>query len=183
MRFVNPRLGFLVLCIAAAVVPLASRPAASVPRRQPQWPASFDGRSLHAVALSEVEERFNAGFPGSIARFTDGERQFIFRWITSGTRKLHPAADCFRGLGYSVHPAPPVRDSDGRLWSLFIASRGADRLRVRERITSLSSDEAWTDVSAWYWSTLHPRSRGPWLTVTVVESTRLPCSRVAASGS
>jgi hypothetical protein len=166
----NLRAAFLLLCAAAALVPLASRPAATASRGEPQWPASFDGKPLRAIQLTEVEERFNAGFPGSIARFTDGERQFIFRWITSGTRKVHPAADCFRGLGYSVHPAPPVRDSHGQLWSRFAASRGADHLRVRERITSLSSDEAWTDVSAWFWSTLHPRSRGPWLAVTLVES-------------
>ena len=51
--------------------------------------------------MSEVEQRFAARFPGAIARFSDGERVIVLRHVERPTRMLHPAADCFRGLGYA----------------------------------------------------------------------------------
>lgn len=121
------------------------------------------------MALTPGEQRFNEGFPGAVARFSDGERQFIFRWATSGTRKLHSSADCFRGLGYRVTSEPPRQDGRGDRWGCFTARRGPHRLIVRERITDSGSAQSWCDVSDWYWSALLRNSRGPWLAVTIIE--------------
>ncbi|MEA3213005.1 MAG: hypothetical protein QOE70_6062 [Chthoniobacter sp.] len=172
MRVVILRCWFLALCAAAALVPLLSRPALPASSAPPTWPATFEGRPLQAVPLSDLEQKFNAGFPGEIARFSDGRCEFIFRWITTGTRKLHPGADCFRGLGYSVETAPLLLDEHGARWSCFTATRGPHRLEVRERITSSAGAESWTDVSAWYWSTVLHQTRGPWLAITIVEGAR-----------
>lgn len=161
---------FFTLCAVAAATPfLKKAPAQDQERFLPDWPDMFEQRPLRRVPLSEGEERFNQAFPGAVARFTDGERQFIFRWTTVGTRKLHSSADCFRGLGYQVVPEAPRLDGRGERWSSFSARRGAHSFRVRERITGASGAESWSDVSAWYWSALLRQSRGPWMAVTVIE--------------
>ena len=172
MRVVVFRGFFFVLCGVAALVPLAERPTRPTPRASANWPESFEGKPLRRVSLSAVEQRFNADFPGEIARFSDGDRDFIFRWITAGTRKVHSAADCFRGLGYAVHSEPVLLDSRGQRWNCLMAFRGPHRLQVRERICTEDETGSWTDVSAWYWSTLLSRSRGPWLAVTIVEDAK-----------
>jgi hypothetical protein len=48
------------------------------------------------------------------------------------------------------------------------AERGAERLRIRERIID-AGGATWTDISSWYWAALLGRSRGPWWAVTVIE--------------
>ncbi len=72
-----------------------------------------------ALPLSDREQRFVSGFPGRIARFTDGKREIIVRWVTRETRMLHPAADCFRGMGYAIRPLPIYIDERGRHWGSF----------------------------------------------------------------
>ena len=161
-----------MLCVAAALVPLRSDSRHSGNHASPEWPEEFEERPLYRLPLSAVEERFNAGFPGHVARFSDGDRQLILRWITAGTRKLHSSADCFRGLGYTVTPAPALLDQTGAHWSCFIATRGPHRLRIRERITESHGSQSWTDVSAWFWIATLYRSHGPWLAATIVEDER-----------
>jgi hypothetical protein len=116
-----------------------------------------------------VEQRFASDFPGRIARFSDGEREVVIRWVSRETRKLHPASDCFRGSGYAITPEPLAVDADGTRWGSFLASRGAQRLHVRERIYDASGEE-WTDVSAWYWAATAGKSRGPWWAITTAET-------------
>jgi hypothetical protein len=168
MRPVSRRC-FVALCAAAAFAPMIGWPAPTTRHVAPAWPEQFEGARLYPVPVSSAERAFYADFPGAAARFTDGRRDLIFRWVSSGTRKLHSASDCFRGLGYTVSPAPPELDSHGDRWSCFTASRGTHHLRVRERILSLDQSASWTDVSAWYWATLLRSSRGPWLAITVAE--------------
>jgi hypothetical protein len=169
------RASYFALCGLAAAVPcLAPAPSRPEARLAPDWPAAFEGRSLSPVPLSESEQRFNQAYPGAVARFSDGERQFIFRWTVKPTRKLHSSADCLRGLGYRVAPEPPRVDAAGARWGCFTARRGEIELRVRERIAEPEPGSAgraggWSDVSAWYWSALLRQSRGPWLAVTVIE--------------
>ncbi|MGI8602120.1 MAG: hypothetical protein ACR2OZ_03875 [Verrucomicrobiales bacterium] len=169
MHRVIVRCSFLALCAAAALAPLISRPTALVtPHSFSGWPDEFENRPLHPLPLADVDTQFSAGFPGKIARFSDGQRELILRWVTAGTRKLHSSADCFRGLGYAVAPAPAWLDSQGARWSCFTARRGPHRLEVRERITS-NDGQSRTDVSAWFWSAILHRTRGPWMAITVVE--------------
>ena len=164
---------FVVCCALAAIAPRFARQTAnsteSIPF--PGWPAQFEGRALTELPLSAREKQFTEGFPGKIARFTDGEREIIFRWVTRQTRALHPAADCFRGLGYSIHPLSLTTDAGGNRWSTFEASRSKDKLLVRERIYS-ASGQSWTDVSSWYWQVTLGKSeenQTGWWAVTVAE--------------
>jgi len=134
----------------------------------PGWPGTFEGRTLTPLPLNEMENKFATDFPGRIARFSDGEREIIIRWVTEATRKMHPASDCFQGLGYSVKPLAAHRDESGSLWTSFAATKGSERLRVYERIHA-ASGESWTDVSAWYWSALRHEGSGSWWAITVAE--------------
>lgn len=162
---------YIVACAVAALMPFFSAQTKSSGSSGavlfPGWPAEFEGKTLTPLPLTEREQRFNADFPGKIGRFTDGKRELIVRWVTEGTRKLHPASDCFQGLGYTVKPLAMHRDEKGSLWSSFAATKGNDRLRVYERIHS-DSGEAWTDVSAWYWSALQ-HGEGSWWAITIAE--------------
>ena len=162
---------YIVACAVAALLPfLSSQTESSVSPGAvafPGWPSESQGRKLTPMPLTELEERFNADFPGKIGRFTDGKREIVIRWVTEATRKLHPASDCFQGLGYTVKPLPVHRDETGSLWSSFAATKDNDRLHVYERIHS-DSGETWTDTSAWYWAAMR-RGGGSWWAITIAE--------------
>jgi len=66
------------------------------------WPTQFDERSLSPLPLAEADKFFQNGFPGHVARFSDGRRQIVLRQVNEATRKLHPARDCFQALGYTA---------------------------------------------------------------------------------
>jgi exosortase/archaeosortase family protein len=134
----------------------------------PGWPATFEGRALTPLPLTTRERQFQAGFPGRIGRFRDGRHELIIRWVTRDTRLLHPAADCFRGMGYRVTPLPLARDAAGGLWGAFRAERGTQTVRVRERIVD-DAGHAWSDVSAWYWSAALHHAAGPWWAITIAD--------------
>jgi len=159
---------FLAACLMAAVVPLypLSDDHAASGTPFPGWPTLLDGRALFPLDLNDQDRRFQEEFPGRMARFTDGSREILFRWIPRASRKVHPGADCFRGAGYSVHPLPAKRGSDGEIWGCFEAVKEPERLHVRHRIYD-EDGGSWTDVSSWYWSAVLGRSRGPWWAVTV----------------
>jgi hypothetical protein len=164
---------YLSICTLAALMPLLplqSKQAQSVLPRVAfgGWPERLEGQLLRPLPLTERELRFGGDFPGQIGRFNDGRREVIIRWVTEATRKLHPASDCFEGIGFRVRPLPLHVAGDGSLWSSFIATRGNERLRVRERIYS-DAGESWTDVSSWYWTAAR-ESRGPWWAITVAEA-------------
>ena len=137
-----------------------------------QWPATFDGQYMRPVPLSRAAAEFAQGFPGQIAVFNAGISTVVYRHIDRATRQLHPAADCYRAAGYQIKYLPLFTDAQGRRWETIEAykegagSASAERLQIRERIY----DEAggtWTDVSAWYWSAVCGKSRGPWWSVAV----------------
>src|SRR5262245_22722320 len=95
----------LLACVCATAAPwLAGDDTADrvQVREIPRWPSHFEGRMLTPVPLSVQERGFLAGFPGEVERFTDGERDIVMRWVTQPTRRLHPATDCYRGLGFAV---------------------------------------------------------------------------------
>ena len=167
---------FFTLCAAAVLLPFvpAAGPAAPAPGF-PGWPEIFEGRPLRLLPMAESERRFLGDFPGRAAKFTDGEREILLRWVAEPSRRLHPSADCLRGAGAEVRPLPAWRDRQGRLWGCQEMVRDGRRFRVRERITAGppgagdDSGAAWTDVSAWYWAALLGRTKGPWWAVTIAE--------------
>jgi exosortase/archaeosortase family protein len=161
-------IGFALAAILPFLMPrtgLAATPA----NFTAQWPESFNGRLLRPLPLSEVEKRFAAQFPGAIARFSDGISTITLRDVTRATRKLHPAADCYKGLGYRVStPTLSVRPNAQRAHSLqrcFIASKNGRDLLVCEYIED-QAGRSYTDTSAWYWAAVAGQSGGPWRAVT-----------------
>lgn len=151
----------------AAMLPMAGSSASAAPvSRHIEWPLSFDGQALIPLALSPVEERFAAQFPGAIARFSAGSRTVVLREVERSTRRLHPAVDCYRGLGFAIDGERLERDAQERMWRCFTATREGRGLRVCERIVD-ANDHAYTDVSSWYWAASLARSDGPWRAITV----------------
>lgn len=161
-------IAFALLLVVCALMPLVrDGDAAPTSPEGIEWPQRFDGRVLRPLALSPVEQRFAAAFPGAIGRFSDGERLLVLRAVQQPTRMLHPAGDCYRGLGYSIDAARLERDARERLWRCFTATRAGTALRVCERIED-THGQAWTDTSAWFWDAALGRSSGPWRAVTTV---------------
>jgi len=161
--------GFVIVCLIAAIAPLRTWPRSSAASDAfPGWPSDFEGRPLRALTLSEREQLWSRDFPGRVGRFTDGHNEIVLRWLARETRQLHPAADCFRALGYAIAPQPLVVDSTGAQWGCFLARRSDEKLRVRERMAD-ETGQSWSDVSAWFWSATLRRSRGPWWAWTVAE--------------
>ena len=160
--------GAMAVCAAVSLAQAWPGPAAApVEAGFHEWPAEWDGAPLRPMALGEVEQRFAQHFPGAIARLTDGEGVFVLRQVNRPTRMLHPAADCYRALGYQVTQVRLERDAQERLWRCFAAQRKKGQtLRVCERIVD-AEGRAFTDTSAWYWSAAGGRSQGPWQAVTV----------------
>lgn len=162
----------LSIHVMAALVPFA------VPSGQAQkmnvelegWPAVYEERRLIPIEPDAVEARFADRFPGQLARFTDGRRQLVFRYLKTPSRQLHAAADCFRGAGYKVEPQPLRRDGEGKLMGCILAERDDRTMRVCERVFDAHGG-SWYDVSSWYWSAVLRQSAGPWWAVTVAEET------------
>jgi hypothetical protein len=173
-RFVNRIAHKAIFALVMLLCLLWSAAAALVPRDAPaavaafhEWPNQWDGAALRPLALSEVERRFAQHFPGAIARMTDGQQTLVLRQVNAPTRMLHPAADCYRALGFRIEEARLERDARARLWRCFVTERhGAQKLRVCERIVD-ADGTAFTDTSAWYWAAASGRSNGPWQAVTL----------------
>lgn len=165
------KLLFAAVLAVCGLAPLAQQSAVSagVSLQSPEWPTQWEGRALRPLALSAVETRFAARFPGHIARLTDGEQVLVLREVREPTRMLHPAADCYRGLGYRIAQAQLERDAQARLWRCFIAEREGRSLRVCERIVD-AQGQAFTDASSWFWAAQLGQSTGPWQAVTTARS-------------
>jgi hypothetical protein len=165
------RLGLVMGLAACALAPLGRESGATSRDSQaaPEWPVAWEGRPLRPLALGAFETRFAARFPGHIARMTDGERTLVLREVCEPTRMLHPAADCYRAIGYSIAEAHLERDERQQLWRCFIAERGGQRLRVCERIVD-ARGEAFTDASSWFWAAALGQSTGPWRAVTIARA-------------
>ena len=162
---------FVLAAAAAALSPLLDAPHAATIAAQdgfPGWPTEHDGRALREMPLTPREAAFVEDFPGRVGRFTDGSREIIIRWVGAPTRRLHSAADCFRGSGYAITPLPVRRDAAGAAMSCFRARHGADDLEVCEVIYDLSG-ESWPDVSAWYWSAIRAATPAPWWSFVVAK--------------
>jgi hypothetical protein len=167
----NALQALLLAAICASLVPFFgnsdSRTLAANTRAT--WPTEFRGRPLTRLPLSEREQAFLSGFPGSTARFTDGENDIVMRHVLSPTRRLHPAEDCYKGSGYEISESRIVRDSGDSQWHCFKAKRSDGTREVCEQLQD-KDGRRWTDVSSWYWAATLGQSTGPWFAVTVARN-------------
>jgi hypothetical protein len=162
----------VALVLWCAMLPLALTRTAAAPTTAAhgEWPTQWQGTALQPLALSAVEHRFAAQFPGRIARFAvaDGS-ELVLREVHRPTRMLHPAADCWRGIGWRIDATRLEADAESLLWRCFEATRAGQRVRVCERIVDAQGN-AFTDTSAWFWAASLNWSAGPWRAITRVES-------------
>ncbi len=159
---------FRLTCVLAFLAPCLPDPMPEPPAGFPGWPETYEGRRLTTMRMSAREEEFARTFPGRTGKFHDGRRVIILRWLARPSRQLHPIETCFKAQGYKVTAEPLFVDREGNRWGSFLASRGAERMRVRTRIRDVRG-EAWSDISSWFWSAAFRKSEGPWWAVTVVE--------------
>jgi hypothetical protein len=161
----------IALALWCAMLPLgATRASASqTSATHAEWPLDWRGHTLRPLAMSAVEQRFAAQFPGRIARFAvaDGS-ELVLRDVDRATRMLHPAADCWRGIGWRVEATRLEHDDDALLWRCFDAVKDGQRVRVCERIVD-AAGRSFTDTSAWFWAASLQQSQGPWQAITRVE--------------
>jgi hypothetical protein len=160
---------FGLLAAAALLVPFleSSSPDAGGPPAP--WPTRFEGRPIVRLAPAPEDRQLARSFPGHVARFSDGRRQIVLRQVNAPTRRLHPAADCFRAVGHAIGPSPMRVSPGGRPASCFTADRGGQTLRVCEQILG-PDGKSWPDISSWYWPALAGTARGPWLATLTVEA-------------
>lgn len=171
-------IGLLLACMVwSAVAPSRSaNTVAAAPSGNTELPTHWQGQPLRPLALSDVETRFAQRFPGTLSRMTDGTQVLVLRQVNKPTRMLHPAADCYQGLGYSLSAQVLEQDREQHLWRCFEAARGGQRLRVCERIVD-ATGQGFTDASAWYWSAALGQSTGPWQAVTIARPLATPFAR------
>ena len=172
----------LAACALAATVPLATflarasraQTASALTDATFTWPATFEGRPLTQLPLGERDQRFARDFPGQVGRFHDGQRELILRHVARPTRRLHPASDCLRAVGFAIEPLPARRGPDRTTWGCFAATRAsgagaAEHLTVCEQIRDATTGHTWPDASSWYWPALAGSTTGPWWSTTMVE--------------
>jgi len=128
----------------------------------------YHGEPVEELELSPFEKSFAETFPGQFNIYRVGEKTLIVRHVTLATRRLHPSSDCLLGAGFTLTPATAYTDSSGQEWLRYQASRHQEKFIVTERIHSLSEDQQWTEVSAWYWHALFHPGSGPWQAETLI---------------
>jgi hypothetical protein len=162
----------IALALLCAMLPLGATRASSAPSSgaHAEWPSQWRGHALRPLALSAVEYRFATQFPGRIGRFSvaDGS-ELVLRDVSRPTRMLHPAADCWRGIGWRIEATRLEHDADALLWRCFDAVKDDKRVRVCERIVD-AQGQSFTDTSAWFWAASLQQSQGPWQAITRVEN-------------
>jgi len=163
-----------IVCIAVGLMPLVHTPA-SVGQSDiqfPGWPKEWNGRPLVPLALATDEQEAARSFPGHVARFTDGRYEYLIRWITEPTRKMHPVADCFRARGAHITVLPLHMDARGRLWETLNVEISGRHFTAFEQFSD-STGTTWSDVSNWYWAALFGKTAGPWWVFEILASTNV----------
>jgi hypothetical protein len=161
-----------LLAFAASAAPLLSPATTAASITSTPWPTSFEGRPITRIAPAPAHRFLARQFPGQVARFSDGRRQIVLRRVAVATRTLHPASDCFRAIGYTIEPVAMRIAPDGKPASCFTATRDGRTLIACEQVRG-AAEEAWPDVSSWYWAALLGRSAGPWTASLTVEQAAL----------
>ena len=170
-RRVRAALQWLIVCLVAVMVPILAGtfvPSSEASGRFSGWVDAWDGVSLKRIDFTWRERSFIEGFPGQTAHFSDGRREIIMRYTERATRKMLPAAQCFREAGFRISPLEGYTDAKGRTWSMFEAEKFGESLRVSERVTDRRGRE-WPRVNSWYWAATFGWSPGPWWAITIVE--------------
>lgn len=159
----------LILSLIPWLVPQANARAGE--KTFVEWPQMLGGKPVRPLTLSAIEMRFAENFPGTITRLTDEMDIYILRNVEQATRKLHPATDCFAGLGYTIANIKLMQlnliapNKSGALARCFTAHKAETTLEVCEQIFD-DSEQSYSDTSAWYWQAALGKTEGPWQAIT-----------------
>ena len=163
----------LPLCALAGVTQVATgtdegaQPRLVTFKQVNEIPSQWNGAALRPLALSDVELRFAKHFPGTVTRMASDQHTLVLRTVNQPTRMLHPANDCYRGLGYQIHSEQlETQGHNQHRWRCFVAQRKGRSVRVCERIED-ANGQGFTDTSSWYWASITGQSHGPWKAFTV----------------
>ena len=160
-----PRSAALMLLLVAAAGPfMRSEPLNMGTKVIPEarWPTEFDKHPAQQLALEAKERRFVESFPGEVRKYSVAGGEMIVRAVSTPTRKLHPAADCLRAVGFSVSPAKAELTAAGTIRGCVEAVGPSGRYRVCEHIED-ARGVTFSDVSSWYWAAMMGDSVGPWI--------------------
>lgn len=168
----RPRYAPYVLFALSSLLPLIVQPvepvAALSRSTDVTWPQSIDGQALTKLSLTERDKEFQNGFPGKFARFKTQSSEVLIRYVTNATRKLHPAADCLRGIGYQIKPLSAEKTRTNGVKSCVRADKDGKSIKVCEFIVGKEGQE-FSDPSTWFWHAFFNPKAGPWYAFTVSE--------------
>jgi hypothetical protein len=131
------------------------------------WPQKIEGKKLIQIPMAEQDKVFLRHFPGKVGRFHDGENEYILRYVTRPSRKLHSASVCLKSNGAKISPLPLYQGPQGRMWSRFNA-KWKDKFYLVSEIIIDKNQTTISDASSWYWQALFKQSTGPWLSITKI---------------
>jgi hypothetical protein len=175
-----------VAVVAATVVKFVAKPAPSSAQVEGfEFPATFCGRTLREVGMTEAERRFYARLPGTVKQFETSEEKLLVRYVIRSARELHPASECYLANGATleypgpvVYPAPEFSDVLPE-WSRFVAELDGTDYEVTETVISTDGAHRYRDIQEWYWKcATGGEDKGPWIALTrqVVVRTRTEVS-------
>ncbi len=153
----------LLVCLIASARPLDFRPGPS-PHTLPTTASDAHPRvPTHLLGYPLVPHADSASSP--IRSFFESHRirpqvfslphgLVLLRQTGHPSRAIHPADDCFRGAGFQVRPLPLWRDPFERTWRRFEVTRASQTLTVYQLVVSTDGEQAYADISQWYWNAL-----------------------------
>lgn len=159
----KPLLGFAICAAIAAILPtinFTNAHSRGSMAEFPGWPEKWQDKYLESIPLTQTEQVFSETFPGKLAVFSTGPEKLIYRWVTRPTRQLHSSADCLKASGFKIE-----KDRGGKF--LAVSPEGYWYI-VEESVSSIESEDTWSEISQWYWQAVMKRTEGPWMAVTVI---------------
>ncbi len=162
---------FGLACLAAVFSPWVQAPSSRHPASDfPGFPQSLAGVPLIPRPLSPVETRAAQTVPGRVGRFAWGSGELVLTWLAKPSRSLHPARDCYRGIGATCRALPETLNAAGQAQGrLMVTRKGRQYQIVYEQVID-ADGHSYSDVGAWFWAAILGQSRGPWWAIRYAES-------------
>jgi hypothetical protein len=159
----------IALCGLQFALKEAPRAAVSAAQAPTEMLREFEGQALRPTAPDALERRFALMGKAQVQQYASRDATLLVRTVHSVSRSLHPAADCYRAIGYSLSEIK-LRQRKDATWLCFVASKNGSREQICERVESLADGSSFTDTSSWFWAAALGKSKGPWRAITVREA-------------
>ncbi len=162
--------------MGAAMVPFTTNPPIHQATGIVTWPTLIEGEQWDVVAPDKEMLKFQETYIGDWVRgeLRDSGRNILLRQCDAPTLTLHPTDECYRAYGFNCSTLDAWVDSQGHLWSKFLAVHPDGRVfTVRQCFFSIDPDvtttaeslsewtdgaKSWPDMASWYWAAARPGS-------------------------